>query len=71
MLFRKVGAEKEEGRLKEDSLSETLRVLETATGLGEPKCPQNKNKTTQQQTHYTKGGATGERAVVKTTQGNS
>lgn len=34
MLFRKVGAEKEEGRLKEDSLSETLRVLETATGLG-------------------------------------
>lgn len=50
MLFRKVGAEKEEGRLKEDSLSETLRVLETATGLGEPnmKCPQTKNK------HYTK-----------------
>lgn len=46
MLFRKVGAEKEEGRLKEDSLSETLRVLETATGLGEPnmKCPQIKNK---------------------------
>lgn len=36
MLFRKVGAEKEEGRLKEDSLSETLRVLEeTAVGLGE------------------------------------
>lgn len=48
MLFRKVGAEKEEGRLKEDSLSETLRVLEeTAAGLGEPniKCPQIKNKT--------------------------
>lgn len=34
MLFRKVGAEKEEGRLKVDSLSETLRVLETAAGLG-------------------------------------
>lgn len=46
MLFRKVGAEKEEGRLKEDSLSETLRVLKTATGLGEPnmKCPQIKKK---------------------------
>lgn len=47
MLFRKVGAEKEEGRLKEDSLSETLRVLEeTAAGLGEPniKCPQIKKK---------------------------
>lgn len=37
MLFRKVGAEKEEGRPKVDSLSETLRVLETARGLGEPK----------------------------------
>lgn len=48
-----MGAEKEEGRLKEDSLSETLRVLVTAAGLGEPnmKCPQMKNK------HYTKGKA--------------
>lgn len=47
MLFRKVGAEKEEGRPKEDSLSETLRVLETTTGLGEPnmKCPKSKIKT--------------------------
>lgn len=44
MLFRKVGAAKEEGRLKEDSLSETLRVLEeTATGLGKSKT-QNAHK---------------------------
>lgn len=36
MLFRKVGAEKEEGRPKEDSLSETLRALKVA-GLGRAK----------------------------------
>lgn len=47
-----MGAVKEEGRLKveeEDSLSETLRVLETATGLGGPnmKCPQIKKNITQ------------------------
>lgn len=36
MLFRKVGAEKEEGRAKEDSLSETLRALKVA-GLGRAK----------------------------------
>lgn len=56
MLFRKVGAEKEEGRLKEDSLSETLRVLEeTAAGLGEPniKCPQIKNKNKKHNTNIT------------------
>lgn len=56
MLFRKVGAEKEEGRLKEDSLSETLRVLEeTAAGLGEPniKCPQIKKKTKKNKKHNT------------------
>lgn len=56
MLFRKVGAEKEEGRLKEDSLSETLRVLEeTATGLGEPniKCPQIKIKKIKHNTNIT------------------
>lgn len=29
-----MGAEKEEGRLKEDSLSDTLRVLEAGAGLG-------------------------------------
>lgn len=40
---------KEVGRLKEESLSETLRVLETATGLGGPnmKCPQIKTSVTQ------------------------
>lgn len=45
MLFRKVGAAKEEGRPKEDSLSETLRVLEetAAGGLGQP-VPTNKKK---------------------------
>lgn len=32
-LFRKVGAEKDEGRLKEDSPSEMLRFLGTRTGL--------------------------------------
>lgn len=56
MLFRKVGAEKEEGRLKEDSLSETLRVLETATGLGR----ENAHKLQKKKRHYTKERAFGQ-----------
>lgn len=64
MLFRKVGAAKEEGRLKEDSLSETLRVLEetAAGGLGQP-VPANKKKKTKKTNtgkHYTKEGASGQ-----------
>lgn len=58
MLFRKVGAEKEEGRLKEDSLSETLRVLETATGLGRENAHKLQKK--KKKRHYTKERAFGQ-----------
>lgn len=60
MLFRKVGAEKEEGRLKEDSLSETLRVLETATGLGRENAHKLQIPKKNKKRHYTKERAFGQ-----------
>lgn len=76
MLFRKVGAEKEEGRLKEDSLSETLRVLgETAAGLGIQQFKKKrylKSKMIHKHNNlYTKDGASVQSTEIKMVTGNT